>query len=162
MSVLRRNMFRGGGYAHRGTGITTGLNTPKRGYVDGPGSYAGVEDTKQKFEDYMNLFDEMGLSKEKKPFNKLAAASPALLALGSKLLSGKSYQGGWSGGLDILGQAAEAAVPLLLQLEQQVKATEMSLAQQYNEQLMTLNQHAAQHRRPWSSRRCSSPWSTSR
>ena len=49
MSVLRRNMFRGGGYAHRGTGITTGLNTPKRGYVDGPGSYAGVDDTKQKF-----------------------------------------------------------------------------------------------------------------
>ena len=25
MSVLRRNMFRGGGYAHRGTGITSGL-----------------------------------------------------------------------------------------------------------------------------------------
>ena len=111
MSVLRRNMFRGGGYAHRGTGITTGLNTPKRGYVDGPGSYAGVDDTKQKFEDYMELFDEMGLSKEKKPFNKLAAASPALLALGEKLLSSKSYQGGWGGGLDILGQAAGAAAP---------------------------------------------------
>ena len=71
MSVLKRNMFKGGGFAHRGTGITSGLDTPKRGYVDGPGSYAGVEDTKQKFEDYMNLFDEMGLSKEKKPFNKL-------------------------------------------------------------------------------------------
>ena len=37
----------------------------------------------------MELFDEMGLSKEKKPFNKLAAASPALLALGEKLLSSK-------------------------------------------------------------------------
>jgi len=111
MAVLGRKLFNRGGYAHRGTGITTGLDTPKRGYVDGPGSYAGVDDTKQKFEDYMELFDEMGLSKEKKPFNKLAAASPALLALGEKLLSGKSYQGGWSGGLDILGQAAGAAAP---------------------------------------------------
>ena len=35
-------MFRGGGYAHRGTGITSGLTTPKRGYVDGPGSYQGI------------------------------------------------------------------------------------------------------------------------
>ena len=34
MSVLRRNMFRGGGFAHRGTGITTGL-TPVRGYANG-------------------------------------------------------------------------------------------------------------------------------
>jgi len=34
MSVLRRNMFKGGGYAHRGTGITSGL-TPVRGYANG-------------------------------------------------------------------------------------------------------------------------------
>ena len=34
MSVLRRSMFRGGGYAHRGTGITTGL-VPVRGYANG-------------------------------------------------------------------------------------------------------------------------------
>ena len=34
MSVLRRNMFRGGGYAHRGTGITSGL-APVRGYATG-------------------------------------------------------------------------------------------------------------------------------
>jgi len=113
MSVLRRNMFRGGGYAHRGTGITSGLDTPKRGYVDGPGSYAGIEDIKSDAEEYYELLK--GYTPERKPFNKLAAASPALLALGSKLLSGKSYQGGWSGGLDILGQAAEAAVPGIAQ-----------------------------------------------
>ena len=48
MAILNRKLFNKGGFAHRGTGITTGLDTPKRGYVDGPGSYAGVEDTKQK------------------------------------------------------------------------------------------------------------------
>ena len=42
MNVLQRTLFNRGGYAARGTGITSGLiNTPKRGYVDGPGSYAG-------------------------------------------------------------------------------------------------------------------------
>ena len=41
MSVFNRRMFNRGGYVHRGTGITSGLATPKRGYVDGPGSYNG-------------------------------------------------------------------------------------------------------------------------
>ena len=36
--VLRRPMFRIGGSA--GTGITSGLDTPKRGLVDGPGKYS--------------------------------------------------------------------------------------------------------------------------
>ena len=36
--ILRRPMFRIGGSA--GTGITSGLNTPKRGLVDGPGKYS--------------------------------------------------------------------------------------------------------------------------
>ena len=36
--ILRRPMFRGGGSVDsRGTGITSGLDTPKRGIVDGPG-----------------------------------------------------------------------------------------------------------------------------
>jgi len=43
MSVLQRKLFNRGGSVARGTGITSGLiNTPKRGYVDGPGSYAGM------------------------------------------------------------------------------------------------------------------------
>ena len=43
MSVLQRKLFNRGGNVARGTGITSGLiNTPKRGYVDGPGSYAGI------------------------------------------------------------------------------------------------------------------------
>ena len=40
-NILRRPMFRGGGSVDsRGTGITSGLDTPKRGLVDGPGGYS--------------------------------------------------------------------------------------------------------------------------
>ena len=39
--TLQRPMFRIGGSA--GTGITSGLDTPKRGRVDGPGGYSGDE-----------------------------------------------------------------------------------------------------------------------
>jgi len=39
--VLRRPMFRGGIADSDGVGITSGLDTPKRGLVDGPGGYAG-------------------------------------------------------------------------------------------------------------------------
>ena len=40
-NILRRPMFRGGGSVDsRGTGITSGLDTPKRGMVDGPGEYS--------------------------------------------------------------------------------------------------------------------------
>ena len=42
MDILQRKLFNRGGYAARGTGITSGLiDTPKRGYVNGPGSYGG-------------------------------------------------------------------------------------------------------------------------
>ena len=40
-NILRRPMFRKGGpVSSRGTGITSGLDTPKRGIVDGPGEYS--------------------------------------------------------------------------------------------------------------------------
>jgi len=40
-NLYKRPMFRKGGSAEGG--ITSGLSTPKRGIVDGPGSYAGVD-----------------------------------------------------------------------------------------------------------------------
>ena len=43
--ILRRPMFRGGAVNSGGTGITSGLDTPKRGMVDGPGGYAGLTGT---------------------------------------------------------------------------------------------------------------------
>ena len=44
--ILKRPMFKMGGrtYQAQGTGITSGLDTPKRGLVDGPGGYAGDEE----------------------------------------------------------------------------------------------------------------------
>jgi hypothetical protein len=88
MAVLGRKLFNRGGYAHRGTGITSGLDTPKRGYVDGPGSYAGE-------------------------ITKAEALAPWLLDISGKLMSAKSKQGGFSGALDIAGQATSSSAPLL-------------------------------------------------
>ena len=45
--ILKRPMFRIGGSA--GTGITSGLNTPKRGLVDGPGKYSQDDPLKRTF-----------------------------------------------------------------------------------------------------------------
>ena len=44
--ILRRPMFKRGGASHQaqGTGITSGLDTPRRGLVTHPGGYAGEED----------------------------------------------------------------------------------------------------------------------
>ena len=41
--ILRRPLFRGGPVDPRGTGITSGLDKPKRGLVDEPGGYAGYQ-----------------------------------------------------------------------------------------------------------------------
>ena len=42
MSIYKRKMFNmEGSVSSRGVGITSGLATPRRGYVSGPGSYAG-------------------------------------------------------------------------------------------------------------------------
>ena len=111
MNVYNRRLFfnRGGQVSARGTGITSGLDTPKRGYVDGPGSYAGEKTQADFFKENQQLLSSLYEPREKQ--SRLKSASPALLALGAALLSGKSYQGGVSGALDILGQGAEKSAP---------------------------------------------------
>jgi hypothetical protein len=87
MSVYNRKLFfnRGGQVNARGTGITSGLDTPKRGYVDGPGSYAGVDP----------------MAKARQVFN-------------AGLMSGTSKQPGNIGSiLDILGQSMGAATEFM-------------------------------------------------
>ena len=44
--ILKRPMFKMGGrsYSAQGTGITSGLDTPRRGLVQYPGGYAGEEE----------------------------------------------------------------------------------------------------------------------
>jgi hypothetical protein len=107
MAVLNRKLFnRGGRVSSRGVGITSGL-VPRYSH----GGPVGEHTTKERFEDNMEMLRGLGLTKEREPFSRLAAASPALLTLGSGLLSGTSFQGGLGGALDILGQAAGAASP---------------------------------------------------
>jgi len=57
---------------------------------------------------------------------RLEAASPALLALGSALLSGRSLQGGIGGALDILGQGLGASAPLFDQAIKTRRAAEQA------------------------------------
>ena len=67
--TLNRPMFRRGGRA--GGGIMTGIETPKRGRVDGPGSYAG---TKDEYKSPLGLkFTEMDLSNFKENLNNLGS-----------------------------------------------------------------------------------------
>jgi len=130
MSVLNRKLFnRGGRVSSRGVGITSGLASPVRGYKIGgnvvnenlvasaPSSTAGTTSTDlgENFRTNLEMLRGLGITPERKPFSKLAAASPALLTLGANLLSGGSYRGGLPGALDILGQATAAAAPQFAQ-----------------------------------------------
>ena len=130
MSVLNRKLFnRGGRVSSRGVGITSGLASPVRGYKIGgnvvdenlvasaPSSTAGTTSTgfADAFEKNLETLRGLNIVPERKPFSKLAAASPALLTLGANLLSGGSYRGGLPGALDILGQATAAAAPQFAQ-----------------------------------------------
>ena len=115
MSVLKRQMFRGGGYAHRGTGITSGL-TPVGMHEGGELGHEHRKTQEDFFEENREMLSKYYQPRE--PQSRLAAASPALLALSSALLSGKSYQGGVGGALDILGQGLEKTTPYFDQMIQ--------------------------------------------
>ena len=108
MAVLNRKLFnRGGPVSSRGVGITSGL-VPRYSHGGPVSEHTSVAD---KYKDNFEMLQGLNIIPERKPFSRLAAASRALLQLGCKLLSGKSIQGGATGGLDILGQAAEASAP---------------------------------------------------
>jgi len=146
-------MFNGGGFAHRGTGITSGL-TPVRmhegGRVDHRHDFSEDMSNAEYFlldhrfknnqlsgrktqDDFFEENREM-LSKyyqKREPQSRLKAASPALLALSSALLSGKSYQGGVGGALEILGQGLEKSTPYF---DDMIKARRAEKNEQRKEQ----------------------------
>ena len=119
MSVLGRKLFnRGGQVSSRGVGITSGLATPKRGYVDRPGSYQGVgeatlptkmDNITADTQSYYDLLKEY--TPERKPFDRRAANVEPLLTLFGNLMSGTSYQGGLGGALEIAGKSLKEAAP---------------------------------------------------
>ena len=72
--VMKRPMFKMGGPTSGGTGITSGLDTPKRGLVDGPGGYAGF-DLNELLNKRTAAYDKLGKDLE----NKRSAIGPMAL-----------------------------------------------------------------------------------
>ena len=58
-----------------------------------------------------NLALLKGVQTEKKPFNRLEAAAPALMTMFGEWMSGTSYQDGLGGGLEIAGKGISKAAP---------------------------------------------------
>jgi len=79
--VMKRPMFRVGGPTSGGTGITSGLETPKRGLVDEPGSYAG-------YQDYVDMIPEAFKKRRTGLENQMGSIGPmaAYSAIGSGAL----------------------------------------------------------------------------
>jgi hypothetical protein len=135
MAVLNRKMFSRGGFAHRGTGITTGL-TPVQKFApggevtgtgalleldpnavnEGPEPAGKVLSAPFKARDFSEIFAEkQGILQNLRPptqeFSKFDAAAPALMTFFGNLMSGKSFQSGFSGAFDIAGNALTQATP---------------------------------------------------
>ena len=112
MSVLNRKLFnRGGQVSSRGVGITSGL-VPRYSHGGPVSEHTSVAD---KYKDNFEMLQSLGIMPERKPFSRFEAATPALMQLFSGLMSGKSYQGGLGGALDIAGQSLGAATPAFAQ-----------------------------------------------
>jgi len=108
--TLNRPMFRRGGRA--GGGIMTGVETPKRGHVDGPGSYAG---------DMKDDIDKVGGNVE--AFNKAFPkynnmGSDFFMGLGANILAAP----GGNPILQTIGTAAKE--PLNLMMKQNMANTQ--------------------------------------
>ena len=122
MSVLKRRLFsKGGQVSSRGVGITSGLVIPK--YENG-----GLSTQEDFFEKNREMLSRYYQPQEEQ--SRLKAASPALLALGSALLSGKSYQGGLGGALEILGGATAQATPFFDDMIKQRRAEKNAARQE--------------------------------
>lgn len=121
--VMKRPMFRVGGPTSGGTGITSGLDTPKRGLVDGPGGYAGA------MENFINLdsSNEMQKILQSKMLNRdqnynSMMSLPKLQAIGNIATNvlPNVERGGLKGIVDILKDPAtiNAAIQGLTQTKQ--------------------------------------------
>ena len=137
MTILQRRLFNRGGEVARGTGITSGLiNTPRRGYVDGPGSYQGIGDeilptggsavnttsytsNLPTVEDIVRdetlpLYKQI-YGEGPAPMTTSEKLAPYILQVSQNLLAGKSKKDGAAGFFDIVSDAFASGAPALNQ-----------------------------------------------
>ncbi len=122
MSVLNRKLFnRGGGVSSRGVGITSGLvDQPVQRFDNGGEvTFPSLMDERLELLRSLNLGRPEAISKQE-------AAAPALLALSGALLSGRSFQGGLGGALDVVGQALTKTSPDVQQAVQRIAQSEQA------------------------------------
>ena len=111
--TLRRPMFRMGGST--GDGITSGLQTPKRGMVDGPGSYAGIEPSDIKaIQDKKDLINTLAPRQERKD----TSFNDFLINFGLDLMSRPKQGKGFSGLLSTAAASAKAPYAQYQQAQQ--------------------------------------------
>ena len=96
--VLSRKLFNGNKPSSKNNGIVSGFDDDNDSELQ-----QLIDERKKVYQDILPAPTEV---------SRLSAASPALLALGSALLSGRSLQGGIPGALEILGQGVGASAPL--------------------------------------------------
>ena len=124
--VLSRKLFNGGNKpSSRNNGIVSGFDDNNDSELQ-----KLIDERRKVYQSIMPEPTQVG---------RLEAASPALLALGSALLSGRSLRGGVSGALDILGQATAASAPLFDQAIQRRRAAkEANVQRQFDIDLAAL------------------------
>ena len=122
MSVLDRKLFnRGGGVSSRGVGITSGLvDQPVQKFDNG-----GEVTLPSLMDERLELLKNLDLGRPE-VISKQEAAAPALLALSGALLSGRSFQGGLGGALDVVGQALTKTSPDVQQAVQRIAQSEQA------------------------------------
>jgi hypothetical protein len=122
MSVLNRKLFnRGGGVSSRGVGITSGLvDQPVQKFDNG-----GEVTLPSLMDERLELLKNLDLGRPE-VISKQEAAAPALLALSGALLSGRSFQGGLGGALDVVGQALTKTSPDVQQAVQRIAQSEQA------------------------------------
>jgi hypothetical protein len=122
MSVLNRKLFnRGGGVSSRGVGITSGLvDQPVQRFDNG-----GEVTFPSLMDERLELLRNLNLGRPE-VISKQEAAAPALLALSGALLSGRSFQGGLGGALDVVGQALTKTSPDVQQAVQRIAQSEQA------------------------------------
>jgi hypothetical protein len=122
MSVLDRKLFnRGGGVSSRGVGITSGLvDQPVQRFDNG-----GEVTFPSLMDERLELLRNLNLGRPE-VISKQEAAAPALLALSGALLSGRSFQGGLGGALDVVGQALTKTSPDVQQAVQRIAQSEQA------------------------------------